>query len=297
MTPTKFRFIWPSGFREEDFYQISTNQKQELPVVAMFVNGSGRNEHSLQRTFHRCYLSSFGSFGLVVSEEKIFRNRPIRNKNCLWWLHRCFIWQSCFREECFLELNQSETRIACDGHVFVRIKPKLAIFINDFPQMTPTKFRFIWPREEDFFRNRPNRNKNCLWRPCLLTDQNKMSNLIEDLPQMLPIKFPFIWSSGFRGEDFQKSNNQKQELPVAAMFNNGSGRNGQSLQRTLHRCSLPSFSSFGQAVSEEKNFWKSTNQKQELPVVAMFVNGSGRNEESVQRILHKCFLPSFSLLG
>ena len=24
-----------------------TNQKQELPVAAMFVNGSGRNEHSL----------------------------------------------------------------------------------------------------------------------------------------------------------------------------------------------------------------------------------------------------------
>jgi hypothetical protein len=21
----------------------------------------------------------------VVSEEKIFKNRPIRNKNCLWW--------------------------------------------------------------------------------------------------------------------------------------------------------------------------------------------------------------------
>jgi hypothetical protein len=25
------------------------------------------------------------------------------------------------------------------------------------------------------FRNRPIRNKNCLWRPCLLTDQNRMS--------------------------------------------------------------------------------------------------------------------------
>jgi hypothetical protein len=34
---------------------------------------------------HRCFLPSFGSFGQAVSEEKIFRNRPIRNKNCLWW--------------------------------------------------------------------------------------------------------------------------------------------------------------------------------------------------------------------
>ena len=38
-------------------------KNQPINVVAMFVNGSGRNE---------------------VSEEKIFKNRPIRNKNCLW---------------------------------------------------------------------------------------------------------------------------------------------------------------------------------------------------------------------
>jgi hypothetical protein len=37
MLPTKFRIIWPSGFRGEDWKW--TNQKQELPVVAMFVNG------------------------------------------------------------------------------------------------------------------------------------------------------------------------------------------------------------------------------------------------------------------
>jgi hypothetical protein len=42
MLPTKFRFIWPSGFRE-DFLK-SAYQKQELPVAAMFVNGSGRNK-------------------------------------------------------------------------------------------------------------------------------------------------------------------------------------------------------------------------------------------------------------
>jgi hypothetical protein len=47
MLPTKFRFIWPSGFRGEDFLKKLANQKQELPVVAMFVNESGRNEQSL----------------------------------------------------------------------------------------------------------------------------------------------------------------------------------------------------------------------------------------------------------
>jgi hypothetical protein len=44
--PTKFRFIWPSGFRGEDLFK-SANQKQELPVVAMFANGSGQNEQYL----------------------------------------------------------------------------------------------------------------------------------------------------------------------------------------------------------------------------------------------------------
>ena len=53
----------------------------------MFVNGSELNEQTLKWTFQGCFLPSFGSFGQAVSEEKIF-----------------------------LEINQSETRIACGGH-------------------------------------------------------------------------------------------------------------------------------------------------------------------------------------
>ena len=166
MLPTKFRFIWRSGFRGEDF-QKSTNQKQELPVVAMFVNGSGQNEQYLQKTFQACFILSFHSFDKAVLEETIF----------------------------------------------------------------------------------------------------------------------------------QKSANQKQELSVAAMFVNGSKLNEPSLQRTFQGCFLPCFDSFGQAVSEEKIFQKSTNQKQEWPVTAIFVNGSGRNEHSLQRTFHRCFLPSFSSFG
>ena len=39
--------------------------------------------------------------------------------------------------------------------------------------------------------------------------------------------------------------------------------------------------SIGQVVSGEKILKKSVNQKQELAVVAMFVNRSGRNEQSL----------------
>jgi hypothetical protein len=41
----KFRFIWPSGFRGEDF-RNRPSRKQLFPMAAMFVNRSGRNEQS-----------------------------------------------------------------------------------------------------------------------------------------------------------------------------------------------------------------------------------------------------------
>jgi hypothetical protein len=46
--------------------------------------------------------------------------------------------------------------------------------------MLPTNFRFICVQvvsEENNFKNQPIRNKNRLWRPCLLTDLDEMSKL------------------------------------------------------------------------------------------------------------------------
>jgi hypothetical protein len=54
----------------------------------MFINGSELNEQSLLMTFQGCFLPCFDPFGQAVSEETIF-----------------------------LEINQSETRIACGDHV------------------------------------------------------------------------------------------------------------------------------------------------------------------------------------
>jgi hypothetical protein len=47
MIPTKFRFIWPSDYRGEDFLEINQSETRIVCVVAMFDNGSGRNELSL----------------------------------------------------------------------------------------------------------------------------------------------------------------------------------------------------------------------------------------------------------
>jgi hypothetical protein len=104
----------------------------------MFVNGSGQNVQYLERTAHRCFLPSFGSFGQTVSEEKNFKNQQITNKSRLW--RSCLLTYrdemsilyrgssidasyqvsvhlaKRFQRRRFLKIGQSETRIACGGH-------------------------------------------------------------------------------------------------------------------------------------------------------------------------------------
>ena len=77
------------------------------------------------------------------------------------------------------------------------------------------------------------------------------------------------------------SANQKQESPMAAMFVDGSKRNDVTKQRTSHRCFLSNISLVGQTISENKIFSTLANQKQESHIAAMFVDGSGRNEQSL----------------
>ena len=116
----------------------------------MFANESGGNEQSLYRNFYRCFLPSFGSFGKVVSEEKIFRNRPIRNKNCLW------------RPSLLTNRDKISTLYRGPSiHAFYQIS-------------VHSGKRF---QRRNFFRNQPIRNKNGLWWPCLLSDQDETNNL------------------------------------------------------------------------------------------------------------------------
>jgi hypothetical protein len=80
-------------------------------------------------------------------------------------------------------------------------------------------------------------------------DQNEMSNLYRG-----PAIDASYQVSYHLAKRFQKSTNKKQELPMRPRLL--TDQNGMS---NSHRCFLPSFGSFGKAVSEQKIFINGTN--------------------------------------
>jgi hypothetical protein len=109
--------------------------------------------------------------------------------------------------------------IACGGHVCKQIGTKWAFFIEDLPRMLPTKFRFIWPSG---------------WL-ILYTIVGFLAHLAKGnvsfchhLASVVcrPLTFHILI---FSSETPQPNEVKKQELPVAAMFVNGSGWNVQYL--------------------------------------------------------------------
>ena len=79
-----------------------------------------------------------------------FRNRPIRSKKCLW--RPCLLTNRNYMSNVYRGPSKDASY-----QVLVHLAKRL--------------------QRRRFFRNQPIRNKNCLWRPCLLMDRNSMSNL------------------------------------------------------------------------------------------------------------------------
>ena len=86
MLLTRFHIIWPSCFRGKAVLE-SINKKQELPVTAIFVNGSGEMT-------------------------KLYRGPPI-DASYQVSVHLA----TRFQRRKLLQIGQSETRMACGGHV------------------------------------------------------------------------------------------------------------------------------------------------------------------------------------
>ena len=111
---------------------------------------------------------------------------------------------------------------------------------------------------EKFFRNEPIRNKNCLWRPCLLTDRHEMSNRHRGSSIDASYQVSVHLVKRFQSRRFLQI---CQSETWIAMFVNRSGQNEQSLERTFHRCFPPSVSSFGWEASEEKIKMRKVNER------------------------------------
>jgi hypothetical protein len=233
-------------------------------------------------------LHKFVHLGLLMRRQ-FLRNQPIRNKN--------FLWRSC------LLMDGNEMSI------LYREPSKDASY-----QISIHLAKQLHRRR--FFRNQPIRNKNCLWQPCLIMDRDEMSNLYRGpaIDAFYPSinkherhrKFLFLigWflKNCLLWDHLAKMNRKLVGSILGKSFINNANLvpirlqtwppkvilvSDWSISKYLLLCNClakwPKIGSihFGQVVPEETIFKKSTYQKQEFPVAFMFINGSGRNEQSL----------------
>jgi hypothetical protein len=155
MLPTKFWFIWSSGFRgEENFLNWPIRNKKCLWLPCLVTDLDEMCNLFWGPSIDASYQVSVHLAKRFQRRRFFFRNRPIRNNNCLWRpflltdrdkmsnLYRGPSIDASYQvsvhlakrfQSRFLEIDQSEPIIACGGHVYKRIGTKCAIFIDDLP--------------------------------------------------------------------------------------------------------------------------------------------------------------------
>ena len=117
-------------------------------------------------------------------------NQSIKNKNCLW-------------QPCLL-MDQDKISILYRGPS-IDASYKVSVLLDK-------RFQRI------FFRTRPIRKKNCLWRPCLYTDRDEMRNLYSECSIDASHQVSVHLAKRFQRRRFFKNRPIRKELPVASMF-------------------------------------------------------------------------------
>ena len=76
-----------------------------------------------------------------------------------------------------------------------------------------------------FFRNQPIRNKNCLWRPCLLMDRDEMSNHNKELSIGASYQVSIHLAKRFQRRRIKKISQSETRIACGGHVCNGSGQN------------------------------------------------------------------------
>jgi hypothetical protein len=109
-------------------------------------------------------------------------NRPIRNKNCMWW--PCFLTDRDKQSSPLKSLSQMKWNLV--GSIYGRSSIKIARFV-------PIRWQTWLPQG-------------------IFVSDRLISFFIENLPRMPPTEIRFIWPSGFRGDNFLEINQSETRI-------------------------------------------------------------------------------------
>ena len=152
-------------------------------------------EKTLYRTVHWCFLPKCWFIWILA-----FRGEDILEitgkKNFLWW-------------PCLLTDQDEMTNL----YIGPAIEASYQISVH-----LATHFQ-----RRRLFRNRPIRNKNCLWWPCLLMDRDEISNRYRGPPIDASYKVSVHLAKQFQRKRFKKIGQSETRIACGqAMFVNGS---------------------------------------------------------------------------
>ena len=105
--------------------------------------------------------------------------------------------------------------------------------------------------EEKIFRNKPTRNKNCLWQPCLLTDRDEFSNRYRGPSIDASYQVSVQMAKQFQGR-FLEIDQSETRIPCRPCLLTNRDEMSKIYREPSIDASYQIFSSFGITVSEEK---------------------------------------------
>ena len=199
-----------------------------------------------------------------------FRNQPIRHNHFLWWPR--------------LLMDQDKMSNIYSG-------PSIDTSYQDSVHLAKRFQRRI------FFRNRQITNKNCLWWPYLSIDQDEISNLNRGSPIDDSCEVSVHLANWFQRRISLKisQSEKKNHLWWPCLLTSPDEKGNFYMGPVID-------ASYQVLVDAAKRFQRRRNLEisqsdTSISSGGTLVNGSGQNEQFLQRTFNICFLPRFGSFG